>query len=258
MRKTRSAKNSEELNKQLLDHDFNCNEGFTERYHAAKTVAAHYCVAENAVAVLSNMPFETSFICYGHLGEKLGLGKGTEEVDSIWEKKLMERIHPDDVAEKIAWELQFLSFMNQLTVNEKSDYYLQHFLRMSDGEGAFHTIRHRIFYLDYDADQNVQLTLCLYTVAAQNMGVTGIIHSLDDTLVSNATITMQRLLSARECEILEQISCGKASKQIADALNISVYTVNNHRKNIMRKLHCQNIAEALMVAGRLGIMGKND
>lgn len=251
----RTTRNSEELNRQLLDHDFNCNEGFIERYHATKTVAAHYCVAENAVAVLSNMPLKTSYICYGHLGEKLGLGKGIEEVDSIWEEKLMERIHQDDVAEKIAWELQFLSFMNQLRTNEKTDYYLQHFLRMRDSEGVFHTIRHRIFYLDYDTEQNVQLSLCLYTAAEQNMGVTGIIHSLDDTLVSNTSFTMQGLLSAREREILEQISCGKASKQIADALHISIHTVNNHRQNIMHKLHCQNTAEALVVASKLGMHG---
>ena len=92
-------------------------------------------MAENAIAVLSNMPLDTSYICYGHLGERLGLGNGTEEVVSIWEKKLMELIHPDDVAEKIAWELQFLSFISQLPVDERSDYYLQHFMRMRGGGG---------------------------------------------------------------------------------------------------------------------------
>ena len=65
---------------------------------------------------------------------------------------------------------------------------------------------------------------------------------------------MQGLLSVRECEILKQISSGKASKQIADALNISINTVNNHRQNIIRKLHCQNTAEAIVVASKLGIL----
>ena len=245
---------SDELNKQLLNHDFNCNDDFVERYHEAKCIARHYCKAENAVAVLSNMPFDTSYICYGHLGEILGLGNGVEEVASIWEKKLMDCIHPDDRVDKIAWELQFLSLISQLPAERRSDYYLQHLLRMRDGQGNLLTIRHRIFYLDFDSVGNVRLTLCLYTVARQSAGVTGIIHSLDDTRLSPSSVSMLGLLSLREREILEQISGGKASKQIAEALNISISTVNNHRQNIIRKLHCRNTAEAIVVASKLGIL----
>lgn len=111
----------EELNRQLLNHEFSCDNEFFALYNNAKTVARHYCVAENAVAVLSNMPLATSYICYGRLGERLGLGNATEEVESIWEKKLMDRIHPDDMVEKIAWELQFLSFVNEQPAEQKSD-----------------------------------------------------------------------------------------------------------------------------------------
>lgn len=244
----------EELNEQLLNHEFTADKEFLQKYNEAKIVARHYCMAENTIAVLSNMPLDTSYICYGQLGERLGLGNGTEEMVSIWEKKLMDCIHPEDVAEKIAWELQFLSFMSQVPVEEKSDYYLQHFMRMRDLQGNDLAVRHRILYLDYDAAGNVLLSLCLYSVAGQNAGATGIIHSLDDTLVSNPSANIQGILSVREREILEKISRGKASKQIADKLHISVNTVNNHRQRIIRKLHCQNTAEAVVVAGKLGIL----
>ena len=100
MKTKRSKDESEELNNQLLNHEFNYNDVFAERYNEAKIVARHYCRAENAMAVLSNMPFDTSFICYGQLGAKLGIGDGMEEVSTIWEDELLERIHPDDVAEK--------------------------------------------------------------------------------------------------------------------------------------------------------------
>lgn len=79
MKTKRAIRIGEELNKKLLDHEFNCTDVFTERYSNAKIVARHYCQAENAVAVLSNMPLDTSYICYGHLGEKLNLGNGIEE-----------------------------------------------------------------------------------------------------------------------------------------------------------------------------------
>ena len=45
--------------------------------------------------------------------------------------------------------------MNTLPQERKSDYYLQHYLRMRDVRGNFLTIRHRIFYLDFDDDGNV-------------------------------------------------------------------------------------------------------
>lgn len=52
-------------------------------------------------------------------------------------------------------------------------------------------------------------------------------------------------LTKREMEILHLIRQGLLSKEIADRLNISIYTVNNHRKNILAKLKANNIIEAL-------------
>ncbi|TQD39702.1 helix-turn-helix domain-containing protein [Haloflavibacter putidus] len=43
-------------------------------------------------------------------------------------------------------------------------------------------------------------------------------------------------LTLREKEILQFISEGKCSQKIADLLYISIHTVNNHRKNIIKKL----------------------
>lgn len=77
-----------------------------------------------------------------------------------------------------------------------------------------------------------------------------------DTLLGNSALCVcERLLSRREREILRQISRGKPSKQIAAELNISINTVNNHRQNIIRKLNCKNTAEAIVVAGKLQILG---
>lgn len=246
----------EELNEQLLKHDFAPNDEHGSRYQAAKIVAQHYTLAENAIAVLSNMEQDISYICYGHLGEKLGLPGTHEEVESIWEKKILDRVHPSDMAEKIAWELQFLSFVKQQPTHQRTNYYLQHCLRIKNSEGSYVSLRHRIFYLDYDAQGNVLLALCLYTAAALNPGPAGIVHSLDDTLVNAPKACTLGILSERECGVLSRIGQGMASKQIADALCISVNTVNNHRQNIIRKLHCQNTTEAIGVARRLGYLGE--
>ncbi|RXJ00670.1 DNA-binding response regulator [Anaerobacillus alkaliphilus] len=47
-------------------------------------------------------------------------------------------------------------------------------------------------------------------------------------------------LSNREQEVLELVAKGQTNKQISTELSISEYTVKNHLKNIMHKLHLEN------------------
>ncbi len=55
-------------------------------------------------------------------------------------------------------------------------------------------------------------------------------------------------LSERELEILHLLVKGLSHKMIAPELKISIYTVNNHVKNIYRKLHVHNASEAVSTA----------
>ena len=49
-------------------------------------------------------------------------------------------------------------------------------------------------------------------------------------------------LSDRETEVLVLLAKGCSSKEIADKLNISVHTVNTHRKNITHKTGIKSVA----------------
>lgn len=62
------------------------------------------------------------------------------------------------------------------------------------------------------------------------------------------------LLSKREKEILHHISRGETSQQIADALFISRYTVETHRKNILRKLDFNTSTELVKFAVLQGLV----
>ena len=53
-------------------------------------------------------------------------------------------------------------------------------------------------------------------------------------------------LSAREQEILQLLSKGMVSKEIADKLSISYHTVRVHTKHIYEKLHVRSRAEAVI------------
>ncbi|MFM7816218.1 MAG: response regulator transcription factor, partial [Verrucomicrobiota bacterium] len=62
------------------------------------------------------------------------------------------------------------------------------------------------------------------------------------------------LLSPREREVLQMIAESRTNKEIATALNLSVYTVEAHRGRIMEKLNLHSIAELVRFALRKGMI----
>lgn len=59
--------------------------------------------------------------------------------------------------------------------------------------------------------------------------------------------------SSRELEIVARIAAGATSVEIAQQLHISVYTVKNHRKNILRKADCRNSGQLINRCIALGL-----
>ena len=57
-------------------------------------------------------------------------------------------------------------------------------------------------------------------------------------------------LSSREREILQLVSEGKSTKEVASILNISTKTSETHRANLMRKLEIHNVADLVRYAVR--------
>lgn len=61
-------------------------------------------------------------------------------------------------------------------------------------------------------------------------------------------------LTAREREVFQLLATGKANKEVAAALHISVGTVKKHRENLQRKLDCHSPAELARLAIREGLL----
>jgi DNA-binding NarL/FixJ family response regulator len=62
------------------------------------------------------------------------------------------------------------------------------------------------------------------------------------------------LLTTREREVLQLFAEGKAVKEVASILDLSVYTVETHRSNIFQKLNLHSIAELILYAVRKGVI----
>lgn len=61
-------------------------------------------------------------------------------------------------------------------------------------------------------------------------------------------------LSKRETDVLQWLAKGFSTKEIADKLNISIFTINTHRKNIMNKTGIRSLAGLTIYAVSKGIV----
>lgn len=62
------------------------------------------------------------------------------------------------------------------------------------------------------------------------------------------------LLTGREREVLQLVGEGKANKEIAALLHVSVTTVETHRANILQKLDLHSTADLILYAVRKGLV----
>lgn len=62
------------------------------------------------------------------------------------------------------------------------------------------------------------------------------------------------LLTGREKEVLQLLAEGKTNKEVAGILDVSLYTVESHRTNLMQKLNLHNTAEIVLYAVRKNLV----
>lgn len=102
-----------------------------------------------------------------------------------------------------------------------------------------------------------ELTRAIRTVMADQVyvspGVTGAIVNDYVRQLSAAEVDETTVLTHREREVLQLLTEGGSTAQIAAELSVSVKTIETHRKHIMDKLGLRSIAELTKYAIREGI-----
>ena len=74
------------------------------------------------------------------------------------------------------------------------------------------------------------------------------IKHLSNVSKAEEIISAFSLLTKREIEVVKILVIGKSSRDSADTLNISTYTLETHKKNIFRKLEINSIGELIHLA----------
>jgi two-component system response regulator NreC len=81
----------------------------------------------------------------------------------------------------------------------------------------------------------------------------GVTHAVVEAYLSGAELASDSL-TARERQVLQLVSEGKSTKEIANILGISVKTAESHRGRLMRKLDIHETANLVRYAIRRGLV----
>jgi len=107
-----------------------------------------------------------------------------------------------------------------------------------------------------------ELALSIRTVVANELylspGIVGVVVKDYMNRLGRAERARAPTLSSRETEVLRLIARGRTTAEIAEDLQISVKTVETHRRQIMDKLDLHSIAGLTKHAVRIGLVSLNN
>lgn len=193
-----------------------------------------------------------------HFARMFGYNPAWIKTIQIQGDLLEERIHPDDRDELVDYQIEHGQFIYSLPQEERNDYQQIFLMRMLNARQEYVNVisRHQVIQKDKNGKAWIVMgvmDLSPDQTPAGRVKRTVINRKTGEILASTAIPTDQQL-TKREIEILKLIRQGFLSKEIAYKLNLSIYTVNNHRKNILAKLKANNVVEAIIRAESLGIV----
>ncbi len=197
---------------------------------------------------------------------------------------LEDQIHPEDRVCLAELQVGHSEFIYSLDPRQRNEYTTHYQYRIRNAGGKYVSVISRQWVIQQDRngkawmiggsmdiapDQSLEEGV---RYAVRNLRTGHIVSSSAHVPVSHKTFfadthsTSDRLLmpdplftddvslTPRQIEILRLIQCGLLSKEIADQLNISIYTVHNHRKNILSKLGADRAIEAIRFARERGLI----
>lgn len=252
-------KHEHELKSLLTGQQFEAseNKGFT--LAQARACAEGYVLATDGIVVISDFQNNECYIYSGKFGQNImSLPEYMADGNSAFEDIIFSHAEEDELIERHILELRFFNFIKELPVDDKINYSASFVLNFYKAGGnkkirILHTMR----YINFTSCGSILLGLCTYIPYTMHNHQEGIIiNLLTGEVIGREKYEVNdcKMLSPRQIEILSFLSKGVSSKQIADKLNISIYTVNRHRQDILSALKVANTAAAVEIALRMNII----
>lgn len=162
-------------------------------------------------------------------------------------EQLIDMMHPDDQPYFFNCEEKGLQFTNKLSFNEHFQYIMGYSYRIRTVEDNYIWIRQQCQALEVNTQGHLTKTLVIH----QRISECNFERPINDYRIfdksRNIYLDVENCynLTKRELQILEEIQSGLSSSDIANKLFTSKYTIDTHRKNILKKTNSANFIELI-------------
>jgi DNA-binding CsgD family transcriptional regulator len=187
---------------------------------------------------------------------------GLEQYLGTWHPSdfsiMNEKVFPDN-----------MNFIKTLPREKYADIIFSYNYRALNANNEYVTVLQRFSYIPSNVVGNPSGVIGVVFDITHFKNDLSIVHTIEEAIQCNDSIIHKLLfkkihpiyegqtlniLSKRELEILQYISTGLSSKQIADKTDLSINTVNNHRKNMLSKMSCKSASELTNYATKHGLL----
>lgn len=168
----------------------------------------------------------------------------------------LEKIHVADLEVLKVHKKNIIEFANSLNEHQRMNYLFRNDFRLKNKQGDFIRILQKVMI--FEVNECKEITKLIL----QHEDISGIKKSNQMTLSyigmenepsyldvkTKKVVGNKNILTKRERQILNLLSKGFSSADIAHQLFISVLTVQTHRKNILSKTKCKSVLELIVMA----------
>ncbi|MCC2591674.1 LuxR C-terminal-related transcriptional regulator [Chryseobacterium sp. MFBS3-17] len=173
---------------------------------------------------------------------------------------LLENLHADDLPYYYHYEQSAVRFFTQLAPELFLKYKFAYDFRVKTATGIYKRVQQQIVPVYYFPEGGAR-TLVIFTDLT-HFNISGIpklsfigMDGAPSFYNVHTSMMFERspaVFSKKEQEILQLMAQGKKSEEISTLLNRSIFTIRNHRKNILAKSGCKNVQELLVQTIREG------
>lgn len=181
-------------------------------------------------------------------------------IDTIREQGdlLEERIHQKDKAQLLEYQIEHGLFIYSLPPEDRNNFQQIFQFRVLNMNQQYINVISRQHVVQKDKNGKAWIVMGIMDISPDQVPATEVkrtvVNRKTGEIIPTELKSKDKKLTNREKEILLLVRQGLLSKEIADKLNLSIYTVSNHRKNILSKLNVDNVMEAINMARDYGII----
>jgi len=190
----------------------------------------------------------TSRKCYEFISQNFHtiLGHDIGLMKRMGPKYFLSLFHPDDLPLWLNVSKELMDYISdQVSLEDRKKLLFTYNFRIKNARGNYQNILAHLTPIEFDTFGTPVMAISHYTIVGEGVykPIIGAIKVLNKKNVYETIFyknyskeVLSNKLSKREIDIIQELALDRSSKEIADRLCISSHTVDQHRRNILKKL----------------------